>query len=116
MQHLFISLSNFRPHLPNFGRKHPDTYRLLFQHSSAEKMYMFTPLKLPTYTKYAGQNENCVYFDTSVLPSHFEIDKGHLWCVCLCEEMLYLDTGVHHFAAQNIFTFPLKLSLSRKAA
>lgn len=69
---------------------------------------MFTPLKLPTYTKYAGRNENCVYSDTSVLPSHLEIDKGHLWYVCLCEQMSYLDTGVHHFAAQNIFNLSIK--------
>lgn len=59
------------------------------------------------------------YFDISMLSkSHFEIDKGHLWCVCvcLCVQMSYIDTGVHHIAAQNILTLPLKAFLSRKAA
>lgn len=59
------------------------------------------------------------YFDISMLSkSHFEIDKGHLWCVCvcLCVQMSYIDTGVHRIAAQNILTLPLKAFLSRKAA
>lgn len=56
------------------------------------------------------------YFDISMLSkSHFEIDKGHLWCVCLCVQMSYIDTGVHRIAA-HILTLPLKAFLSRKAA